>query len=172
MSDGRKRRLSGCPIDYALDLFGDRWTLLVIRDLLFVGKRHFKELMESPERIASNILTARLKKLEERGLIERRPDPDNRKQVIYTLTDKGRDLIPVLVEMVRWGGRHDPNTLCPRASLRVSPATTSTHRRHARVHERHCPQGEGESAPLTTARPQFGHCDARQHAAPEYQPGG
>jgi DNA-binding HxlR family transcriptional regulator len=54
MSNGRKRRLSGCPIDYALDLFGDRWTLLVIRDLLFLGKRHFKELMESPERIASN----------------------------------------------------------------------------------------------------------------------
>jgi DNA-binding HxlR family transcriptional regulator len=114
MSDGRTRRLSGCPIDYALDLFGDRWTLLVIRDLLFVGKRHFKELMESPERIASNILTARLKKLEARGLIERRPDPDNRKQVIYTLTDKGRDLIPVLVEVVRWGGRHDPNTLVPK----------------------------------------------------------
>ena len=113
MSDGRKRRLSGCPIDYGLDVFGDRWTLLVIRDLLFVGKRHFKELMESPERIASNILTARLKKLEARGLIERRADPDNRKQVIYTLTDKGRDLTPVLVEMVRWGGRHDPNTPVP-----------------------------------------------------------
>lgn len=115
MSDGRKRRLSGCPIDYALDLFGDRWTLLVIRDLLFAGKRHFKELMGSPERIASNILTARLKKLEERGLIERRPNPENRKEVIYTLTDKGRDLTPVLIEMVRWGGRHDPNSLCPKS---------------------------------------------------------
>ena len=114
MSDGRKRRLSGCPIDYALEFFGDRWTLLVIRDLLFGGKRHFKELMQSPERIASNILTARLKKLEERGLIERCADPDNRKQVIYTLTDKGRDLTPVLVEMIRWGGRHDPNSLCPK----------------------------------------------------------
>lgn len=115
MSDGRKRRLSGCPIDYALDLFGDRWTLLLVRDLLFAGKRHFKELMESPERIASNILTARLKKLEERGLIARSTDPDNRKQVIYTLTEKGRDLAPVLVEMIRWGGRHDPNTLVPKS---------------------------------------------------------
>ena len=115
MSDGRKRRLSGCPIDYGLDVFGDRWTLLVIRDLLFVGKRHFKELMESPERIASNILTARLKKLEEHGLIARRADPDNRKQVVYTLTDKGRDLAPVLVEMVRWSGQHDPDTLVPKS---------------------------------------------------------
>jgi DNA-binding HxlR family transcriptional regulator len=115
MSDGRKRQLSGCPIDYGLDVFGDRWTLLVIRDLLFGGKRHFKELMESPERIASNILAARLKKLEERGLIERCADPENRKQVIYTLTDKGRDLTPVLVEMIRWGGRHDPETLVPKS---------------------------------------------------------
>lgn len=117
MSNGRKRRLSGCPIDYALDLFGDRWTLLVIRDLLFVGKRHFKDLMNSPERIASNILTARLKKLEERGLIERCADPDNRKQVIYTLTAKGRDLTPVLVEMIRWSGRHDPDTPVPRSFM-------------------------------------------------------
>jgi DNA-binding HxlR family transcriptional regulator len=115
MSDGRKRRLSGCPIDYGLDIFGDRWTLLVIRDLLFGGKRHFKELMNSPERIASNILTARLKKLEERGMIERSADPDNRKQVIYTLTEKGRDLAPVLVEMVRWAGRHDPNSPVPKS---------------------------------------------------------
>ncbi|HZO46813.1 MAG TPA: helix-turn-helix domain-containing protein [Xanthobacteraceae bacterium] len=115
MSDGRKRQLSGCPIDYGLDVFGDRWTLLVIRDLLFAGKRHFKELMESPERIASNILAARLKKLEERGLIERCADPENRKQVIYTLSDKGRDLAPVLVEMIRWGGRHDPETLVPKS---------------------------------------------------------
>ncbi|MPZ40624.1 MAG: winged helix DNA-binding protein [Rhizobiales bacterium] len=115
MSNGRKRRVSGCPIDYGLDIFGDRWTLLVIRDLLFARKRHFKELMKSPERIASNILTARLKKLEERGLIARCGDPDNRKQVIYTLTDKGRDLTPVLVEMARWGGRYDPNTPVPKS---------------------------------------------------------
>jgi DNA-binding HxlR family transcriptional regulator len=115
MSNGRKRRLSGCPIDYGLDIFGDRWTLLVVRDLLFGGKRHFKDLMKSPERIASNILTARLKKLEERGLIERSADSDNRKQVIYTLTEKGRDLVPVLVEIVRWSGRHDPNSPVPKS---------------------------------------------------------
>jgi DNA-binding HxlR family transcriptional regulator len=117
MSDGRKRRLSGCPIDYALDLFGDRWTLLVIRDLLFAGKRHFKDLMNSPERIASNILAARLRKLEERGLIARQGDPVNRKQIVYTLTGKGKDLAPVLVEIIRWGGQHDPDTPVPKAFL-------------------------------------------------------
>jgi DNA-binding HxlR family transcriptional regulator len=114
-AQSRKKQLSGCPIDYGLDVFGDRWTLLVVRDLLFVGKRRFSELMQSPERIASNILAARLKKLEERGLISRAPDPDNRKRMIYELTGKGRDLTPVLVELVRWGGRHDPNTPVPRS---------------------------------------------------------
>jgi DNA-binding HxlR family transcriptional regulator len=116
---GRKgaRACSGCPIDYALDIFGDRWTLLVVRDLLFAGKRHFREFIESPEGIASNILAARLRKLEERGLISRRADPENRKQVVYELTEKGVDLIPVLVEMIRWSGKHDPNTAAPKAFL-------------------------------------------------------
>ena len=103
-----------CPIDFGLDIFGDRWTLLLIRDLMFARKRHFKELMEAPEKIASNILTARLKKLEERGLISRAPDPDNRKQVVYQLTEKGRDLAPVLVELIRWGGKHDPSSPVPK----------------------------------------------------------
>jgi DNA-binding HxlR family transcriptional regulator len=115
MREKRMRVCSGCPIDYALDIFGDRWTLLVIRDLVFGGKRHFREFIESPEGIASNILAARLKKLEQRGVITRRPDPENRKQVVYELTAKGIDLIPVLLEIVRWGGTHDPGTAASKA---------------------------------------------------------
>jgi len=83
---GPSRDPCRCPIDFALDIFGDRWTLLVIRDLVFGGKRHFHELIESPEGIASNILAARLKKLEASGLISRHPDPENRRQVVYELT--------------------------------------------------------------------------------------
>src|SRR5262245_31961166 len=109
------RTCSGCPIDFSLDVFGDRWTLLVVRDLVFLGKRHFHEFIGSPEGIASNILAARLKKLEARGLISRQVDPDNRKQVVYELTDKGADLIPVLLEIVRWGAAHDPQTAAPKA---------------------------------------------------------
>src|SRR5262245_28128367 len=111
----RRRRCSGCPIDFALDVFGDRWTLLVIRDLVFMGKRHFREFIESPEGIASNILAARLKKLEARGLISRKPDPGNRKQVVYELTESGADLVPVLLEIISWSGRHDPATSAPKA---------------------------------------------------------
>jgi DNA-binding HxlR family transcriptional regulator len=118
MSSAKSKERSGCPIDFGLDIFGDRWTLLVIRDLLFVGKRHFNELMQSPERIASNILAARLKKLEERGVISRSPDPDNRKQVVYELTEMGRDLTPVLVELIRWGGKYDPQTPVPKTFVR------------------------------------------------------
>lgn len=117
MSDGRRDGRSGCPIDYALDIFGDRWTLLVIRDLVFGGKRHFHEMIESPEGIASNILTARLKKLEAKGLISRHPDPVNRRQVVYELTEKGIDLIPILVEIILWGGKYDADTAAPKKML-------------------------------------------------------
>jgi DNA-binding HxlR family transcriptional regulator len=117
MTRKRTRACSGCPIDYSLDIFGDRWTLLVVRDLVFGGKRHFREFIESPERIASNILATRLKKLEQRGLISRKPDPENRKQVVYELTEQGVDLIPVLVEIIRWGARHDPGTAAPKTFL-------------------------------------------------------
>lgn len=114
MSDGGP---SHCPIDFALEIFGDRWTLLVIRDLMF-GKRHFHELIGSPEGIASNILAARLKKLEACGLISRHPDPDNRRQVIYEMTDKGADLIPVLIEIVLWSAKYDANTAAPKDMVR------------------------------------------------------
>ena len=117
MPDDGSRARSGCPIDYALDIFGDRWTLLVIRDLVFGGKRHFHEMIESPEGIASNILTARLKKLEAKGLISRRPDPESRRQVVYELTEKGIDLIPILVEIILWGGRYDADTAAPKKML-------------------------------------------------------
>jgi DNA-binding HxlR family transcriptional regulator len=117
MGQARKRQLSGCPIDFSLDIFGDRWTLLLIRDLVFLGKRQFSDLLDSPEKIASNILAARLKKLEAGGLISRHPDPDNRRKVIYELTDKGIELVPVLVEIVLWGARHATLCSAPKAYL-------------------------------------------------------
>jgi DNA-binding HxlR family transcriptional regulator len=106
-----------CPIDFALDVFGDRWTLLVIRDLVFGGKRHFRELIQSPEGIATNILAARLKKLEASGIISRHRDPENRRQVVYELTEKGLDLLPILIETVLWGAKYDPKTGAPKSTI-------------------------------------------------------
>jgi len=114
----RTHILSGCPIDYALEIFGDRWSLLVIRDLLVRRKRRFAEIMASDEGIASNILAARLKKLEAWGLVRHRTDPANRRQVLYALTEKGKELAPVLVEIAIWSAKHDPHTKVNAAFIR------------------------------------------------------
>jgi DNA-binding HxlR family transcriptional regulator len=84
---------------------------------VFGGKRHFRDIMKSPEGIASNILAARLKKLETRGLISRRIDPQSRKQIVYELTDKGLELVPILIDIIAWGAKHDPKTAAPRSFL-------------------------------------------------------
>jgi DNA-binding HxlR family transcriptional regulator len=104
---------SSCPISFALDLLGDKWTLVVLRDLIFARKRYFQELLDSPEKIASNILAARLKQLEATGLITRKPDPEQGRRVIYAPTSKALDLLPVLLELMRWGMTHNPKTAAP-----------------------------------------------------------
>ena len=109
---------SHCPISYSLDIVGDRWTLLVLRDLIIVGKRYFRDFLASEEGIASNILTARLKLLEACGIVTRRPDPDNARQVIYEPTAKGLDLLPAMLELARWGGTYDAQTLAPKQLLK------------------------------------------------------
>ena len=103
-------RRSDCPISFALDLFGDRWSLLVIRDLAFKGKNSFGDFLASDEGIARNILSDRLARLEAEGFIEKRPDPDDLRRSIYTLTERGLGLVPVLVEMILWSAREDPDT--------------------------------------------------------------
>jgi DNA-binding HxlR family transcriptional regulator len=97
---------SDCPIAYALDVVGDRWTLLVLRDLLFGGKLRFTELLSSRERIATNVLTDRLRRLEEAGLVVREPDPDDGRRALYRPTEAGLGLAPLLIEMVLWGVDH------------------------------------------------------------------
>ena len=103
-------RRSDCPISFALDLFGDRWTLLVIRDLAFKGKNSFGDFLASEEGIARNILADRLARLEAEGFIEKRPNPDDLRRSTYTLTERGLGLVPVLVEMILWSAREDPDT--------------------------------------------------------------
>ena len=111
-------RRSDCPISFALDVFGDRWTLLVIRDLAFKGKDSFTDFLASDERIARNVLADRLARLEAQGFIDKRPHPDDMRRSIYTLTERGLGLIPVLVEMILWSAREDPDTAADQDFIR------------------------------------------------------
>jgi len=104
---------SSCPITYSLDIFGDRWSLLVLRDLILHGKTRFAEMLASDEQIASNILADRLQRLECLGLIEREPDPEDRRQKICRVTAKGLTLTPVLLEIAAWGASNDRLTGAP-----------------------------------------------------------
>lgn len=100
---------SGCPINLTLEVFGDRWSLLVIRDLMFGDRRHFRELLsKSEEGIASNILADRLKKLVEMGMITRADDPTHKQKGVYSLTEKAIQLVPVFAHIGGWGRRHLP----------------------------------------------------------------
>ena len=101
---------SSCPVSCALDILGDKWTLLVVRDIMFKRKHYFRDFLASPEKIASNILSDRLKKLEECKIVLRQRDPGNARRIIYTLTDKGLDLSPAILELLRWGAKHDPES--------------------------------------------------------------
>lgn len=106
---------SHCPITFSLEVFGDRWTLVVLRDLIIAGKRRFAELQASPEGIASNVLADRLRELAAQDIVVRERDPQDGRQVLYRPTAKGLALLPILVEMIRWGATYDPQTAAPAA---------------------------------------------------------
>ncbi|MBZ6078501.1 winged helix-turn-helix transcriptional regulator [Microvirga puerhi] len=100
---------SGCPINLTLEMLGDRWSLIVIRDVMFGNRRHYRELLNnSEEGIASNILADRLKRLVGAGLLSRRDDPTHQQKAIYSLTEPAIQLVPLLVQMGAWGRRHTP----------------------------------------------------------------
>jgi DNA-binding HxlR family transcriptional regulator len=96
---------SYCPINLSLEIFGDAWTLLVLRDMMFAGKRHFRELLQSEEHISSNILADRLVRLVENGVLTKSDDPTHKQKGIYSLTEKGIELLPIVVQLGAWGSR-------------------------------------------------------------------
>ena len=101
---------SPCPIACTLDLIGDRWTLLIIRDMLFLNKQRFEAFLDSPEGISTNILASRLKALEEMGLVEKRPYGNHSRRMNYYLTEQGKSLRPVLKAITIWGLKQIPDT--------------------------------------------------------------
>jgi DNA-binding HxlR family transcriptional regulator len=138
----RHGQRSDCPISYCLDTFGDRWTLLVLRDLMLYGKSRFGELQDGGEGIASNILADRLLRLEQQRLIRKRPSESDRRQFVYSVTPLALDLSPVLLEMAAWGLRR---------GCKGSPALAELVGRHsvprgeltAELEEHHVGKGTG-----------------------------
>jgi DNA-binding HxlR family transcriptional regulator len=109
----RDKVRSGCPIACTLDVVGDRWTLLILRDLIFFNRHEFREMANAEEGIASNILTDRLKKLGEGGLITSVPHPTNKTRKLYFVTEKGKSIIPLMTEFVLWGNDQIAETEAP-----------------------------------------------------------
>src|ERR1051326_2775245 len=106
----RAIRRSKCPISYGLDIFGDKWSLLVLRDIMFYGKTRYSDFAHSDEGIATNILANRLELLEQAGIISKRQDTEFRNQFVYDVTPKGNGLLPVLIELALWGVQYDAKT--------------------------------------------------------------
>jgi DNA-binding HxlR family transcriptional regulator len=100
---------SYCPVNLSLEIFGDSWTLLVLRDMMFAGKRHFRELLLSDERISTNILADRLARLVDHGLLTKADDPSHKQKAIYSLTEKAIALLPIVVQIGAWGSRWVPD---------------------------------------------------------------
>ena len=104
---------SNCPINFSLEAFGDNWSLLIIRDIVYFGKNTYGEFIESDERISSNILASRLAQLELKGILIKKPHATDKRKEVYYLTDKGLDLIPLLLELADWGAQYDSETDAP-----------------------------------------------------------
>ena len=104
------KRKSDCPINFVLEIFGDKWTFLIVRDLMFKGKHYYGEFLLSEEKIATNILADRLSLLENNGIVSKSSDPSHKQKIMYRLTKKGIDLVPLLIEVIMWSAKYDKDS--------------------------------------------------------------
>lgn len=115
----KKTMRSHCPIAFALDVFGDKWSLLILRDMIFKGKSNYQEFAESEEGISTNILADRLERLKNEGMIRSSPDKENARKIVYSPTDKALDLIPMILELIEWSAKYDKKTGAPMEFLNM-----------------------------------------------------
>lgn len=106
----KNKRRSDCPISFAMDTLGDKWSLLIIRDLMFNEKQYYSEFIQSAEKISTNILADRLLRLETEGLITKVQDEVNLSKYKYSLSKKGQDLLPMLLDIIAWSAKYDAHT--------------------------------------------------------------
>jgi DNA-binding HxlR family transcriptional regulator len=108
MNTIREKELrSDCPLNFAVETIGDKWSLIILRDMIFWGKKTYQEFLKSNEKIATNVLAGRLEYLENEGFITKSPHPTDRRKEVYSLTKKSLELVPVLIEMMVWSVRND-----------------------------------------------------------------
>ena len=155
---------SGCPINLSLEVFGDKWSLLILRDIIFGGKRHFRELLRSEEGIATNILSDRLKTLVGLGMLTKAYDPSHKQKAIYSLTEPAIQLVPVMAHLGSWGRKWLPVTeeLSIRAELLEEGGDAMWAQFMDELREEHL----GASSPATTGwKPSVrGHLQAAYEA--------
>ena len=126
---------SHCSVNYGLEIFGDKWSLLIVRDIVFAGKKTYGEFLKSEEGVATNILASRLAFLEEQGILSKAPSPADRRKDLYTLTEKGLDLIPILLDIVVWSAKHDPKSNARRRKEFIARLTRSAQKVSEEVKE-------------------------------------
>ncbi|SRR5579883_2307397 len=126
---------SHCPVNYGLEIFGDRWSLLIVRDIVFAGKKTYGEFLKSEEGVATNVLASRLAFLEEQGILSKTPNPADKRKDFYSLTDKGLDLIPILLGIVAWSAKHDPGSYARRRKDLVARLNRNPQKLAAEVKE-------------------------------------
>ncbi|MBF9222780.1 winged helix-turn-helix transcriptional regulator [Hymenobacter ruricola] len=107
------KQRSACPVSTSLDLLGDKWTLLILRDMVFAGKSTYGQFLQSAEKIATNVLADRLAVLEAQGLVTKTVAADKKSKFTYRLTEKGVDTVPIIVELVLWGAKHGSTVVAP-----------------------------------------------------------
>ena len=131
-----KKLRSHCPINFGLEAFADKWSLLIVRDIVFRGKRSYGDFLRSEEGFSTNILAARLVRLEEEGILAKKPDLTDARKDVYILTEKGLDLIPILFEIVLWSARHDRKSEARRISKLVELIRKDNRRISQKIIER------------------------------------
>jgi DNA-binding HxlR family transcriptional regulator len=114
----KQKRRSDCPINFALEIFGDKWTFLIVRDLMFKGNHYYGEFLQMEEKIATNILADRLVLLEAAGIVTKTADEKHGSKQVYKLTQKGIDLLPALTEIILWSAKYDKQTAAPASFVR------------------------------------------------------
>lgn len=113
MVDKKTKKWAGCPVRFGMSQFGDKWSFLIIRDLMFKGKKYYNEFLDAGEGISTNILANRLADLEANGIVSKQTDEVKRSKYVYKLTEKGKALLPMMLAMIDWSETYDSRTEVP-----------------------------------------------------------